>query len=405
VSERSGSPGPPLDVLVIGAGPAGLYAAQHLARSGLSVRVLEEHEQIGEPVHCTGILGTEAFALPGLPADVVLGRPHVGRFQSPSGLELEYAGPRGEVCVIDRGAFDRGLAGLAARAGAEISTGSRAVALDVERGRVTVRAARRGRLESVVARLCVLACGARYEFQRRLGWGTPPVFLGSAQTEAPASESEVVRIFLRPEVAPSGFGWFVPIRRNDESRAKVGVMAAARARQTLGVLVRDLTAAGHVTPARAPVVTRLLPLAPLARTAAARVLAVGDAAGLVKPTTGGGIYYSLLSARWAADTIAAAFHAGDFSAAALGAYEETWRARLWPELRAGMRFRRLLGWLAPTDLDDLARLGITDGLIPLIRATARFNWHRDLIVQSLRHPGVLQILMRRMVPAAVGLVQ
>ena len=135
------------------------------------------------------------------------------------------------------------------------------------------------------------------------------------------------------------------------------------------------------------------------------MLAVGDAAGLVKPTTGGGIYYSLLSARWAADTIAAAFHAGDFSAAALGAYEETWRARLWPELRAGMRFRRLLGWLAPTDLDDLARLGITDGLIPLIRATARFNWHRDLIVQSLRHPGVLQILMRRMVPAAVGLVQ
>lgn len=391
-----------VDVVVVGGGPAGLYAAQHLGRWGFSVRVLEEHDTVGEPVHCTGLLGTEAFALPGVPHDMVLGWPHVGQFRSPAGLELEYVGPTDEVCVIDRGAFDRGLARRAVEAGVRLSTGTRVIGLDVHEDRVTVRSLVHGRPRVLGSRVCVLACGARYELQRRLGWGAPPLFLGSAQTEAPASGSEVVRVFLRPEAAPTGFGWLVPIRRDREPRAKVGVMAAFGARRVLASLLHDLDGTGEVTGRVGSVIARLLPLAPLPRTSGSRVLAVGDAAGLVKPTTGGGIYYSLLSARWAADTVRRAFEVGDFSATLFAGYEETWRAELGAELRMGVWFRRLLGWLGPGDLDDLTRLGITDGLMPVIRTTARFNWHRDLIRHVIRHPGVLQILLRRLVPAAVG---
>lgn len=391
-----------VDVVVVGGGPAGLYAAQHLGRWGFSVHVLEEHDTVGEPVHCTGLLGTEAFALPGVPDDVVLGWPHVGQFRSPAGLELEYVGPTDEVCVIDRGVFDRGLARRAVQAGVRLSTGTRVVGLDVQKDRVTVRSLVHGRPRALSSRVCVLACGARYELQRRLGWGTPPLFLGSAQTEAPASGSEVVRVFLRREAAPTGFGWLVPIRRDREPRAKIGVMAAFGARRILASLLRDLDGTGEVTGRVGSVIARLLPLAPLPRTSGSRVLAVGDAAGLVKPTTGGGIYYSLLSARWAADTVRRAFEVGDFSATLFAGYEETWRAELGAELRMGVWFRRLLGWLGPGDLDDLTRLGITDGLMPVIRTTARFNWHRDLIRHVIRHPGVLQILLRRLVPAAVG---
>lgn len=390
------------DVLIVGGGPAGLYAAQHLARWGLAVHVLEEHEQIGEPVHCTGILGTEALGLPGVPRGPLLGRPHVGRFRSPSGLELEYAGAPDEVCVIDRGAFDRDLARRAVEAGARVWTGTRATALEVHPDRVTVRALRPEGPRLLSAGVCVLACGARYHLQHRLGWGGPPLFLGSAQTEMLATEDDVVRVFLRREVGPTGFGWVVPIRRDGRARAKVGVMARSGAREILRTLARDFMTLGKLEACGSPVIARLLPLAPLRRTSGARVLAVGDAAGLVKPTTGGGIYYSLLSARWAAETIRAAFAAGDFSAATLEAYEQTWRAHLGAELRVGVWFRRLLEWLRPDDLDDLARLGITDGLMPVIRATARFNWHHDLIRQAIRHPGVLQILLRRLVPAPVG---
>jgi flavin-dependent dehydrogenase len=132
------------------------------------------------------------------------------------------------------------------------------------------------------------------------------------------------------------------------------------------------------------------------------VLAIGDAAGLVKPTTGGGIYYSLLSAGWAADTIARAFERGDFSAAALAGYEETWRAHLGQELSVGVWFRRLAARLCASDIDALTALAISDGVMPIISRTARFNRHRDLIRQTLRHPGVLQIVARRLLAAVVG---
>ena len=168
----------------------------------------------------------------------------------------------------------------------------------------------------------MLACGARYHFQRALGWGTPPLWLSSAQTELRAAPGDTLDIFLRPEAAPAGFAWLVPIVRGVEPHAKVGVMTARAPGRVLGQVVDELRAAGRVSEPVRRVIVRPLPLSPLARTYGERVLAIGDAAGLVKPTTGGGIYYSLLSAGWAAEVVTRAFQRGDFSATALGAYEE-----------------------------------------------------------------------------------
>ncbi len=386
-----------IDVLIVGAGPAGLYAAQQLARQGFAVRVLEEHARLGEPVHCTGILGTEAFMLPGIPTDAVLSRPNSARFHSPTGHELVYSGPDDEVCVIDRGAFDKALGDAARAAGATIWTGARVAGLAVERDRVSAHVLGPTGTYTTSATVCLLACGASYRLQRGLGLGMPSLFMGSAQTEAAAVSGEELRVLLRPELLPGGFGWLVPIARDGAPRAKIGVMAPSGARRALRGLIGELVGTQRLQWPTEPPVTRLLPLAPIGRTFGDRVIAVGDAAGLVKPTTGGGIYYSLLSASWAADVLGEAFRQGRFSASVLGAYEERWRVHLGRELRVGVWFRQIAARLTPTDLDLLAKLAIEDGLLPLIRSVARFNWHQQLILRAVRHPGVLQIVARRLV--------
>jgi flavin-dependent dehydrogenase len=139
---------------------------------------------------------------------------------------------------------------------------------------------------------------------------------------------------------------------------------------------------------------KVLPLAPIARTYADRVLVLGDAAGLVKPTTGGGIYYSLLSARLAADILGSALAADTLGLSTLAQYEASWRRRLGSELRWQLVMRRVARRLTDADIDRLFQLAHTDGLIPLVRQTATFNRHREFIIALLKHPPARRVLFR-----------
>ena len=113
------------DVVVVGAGPAGLLAARDLARAGFTATVLEEHDQIGVPVHCTGVLGVDAFDELALPRETILDTAHAARFISADGSALLIDHERVRAAIVDRAAFDRALAAAALSAGAEVLTGSR----------------------------------------------------------------------------------------------------------------------------------------------------------------------------------------------------------------------------------------------------------------------------------------
>jgi digeranylgeranylglycerophospholipid reductase len=383
-----------LDVAIVGGGPGGLAAARSLAAAGWSVTVFEEHQHIGTPVHCTGVLAEGVIAALDLPPDAVLNPLSTVRFIAPAGHSFEYTTTTTEAVVIDRAVFDAALGRRAEAAGATIVRGRRVIGIDVaaEGARLTFADG-----EPVPARSVILACGANYTFQRRLGLGMPSTFLQSAQLELPADRLGDVEIHFGSEIAPKGFAWAVPVKRSYGSFARIGVMADSdpaeyfsrilgRVRDRWGVALSDSAA-----PKR-----RMLPLGSVKRTFAERVLAVGDAAGLVKPTTGGGIYYSVVSGEIAAEVLGTRLTADDFSAAAMREYEQRWRTRFQSEFTAQLALRFVAQRMRDDDIDALFSLAITDGILPLVRQTARFNRHRDFILALLRHQPARRALFGRL---------
>ena len=387
-----------LDVAIVGGGPGGLAAAGSLAAAGWAVAVFEEHEQVGLPVHCTGVLAEDVIAQLNLPAEAVLNPLSTVRFVAPAGHSFEYTTATTEAVVIDRAAFDQALARRAELAGASIIRGRRVIAIEVGAGAAQLTFADH---EAVCARSVILACGANYTFQKRLGLGMPATFLQSAQLELPAERPGDVEIHFGSEIAPKGFAWAVPVRRSYGTFARIGVMAASDPAVYFSrMLVRVRERWGVALPDAAAPRRRMLPLGSVKRTYAERVLAVGDAAGLVKPTTGGGIYYSVVSGEIAAEVLGSRLAVDDLSANAMREYEQRWRTRFQSEFTAQLALRFVAQRMRDTDIDALFSLATTDGILPLVRQTARFNRHRDFILALLRHQPARRALFGRLANSA-----
>jgi digeranylgeranylglycerophospholipid reductase len=369
------------DVIVVGGGPSGLIAARDLAAAGFSVTVLEEHEVIGAPVHCTGVLGLDAFEELSLPRRAIVATSHCARFVSPNGLAVEVDAEGVRAAVVDRAQFDCDLAAEAIAAGADIRTGTRVVGVDTSADGVTVRTGG----FAIRSRASVIACGASYRFNRALGFGVPSVLVHSAQLEVPFPRLDRVQVHFGRDTAPGGFAWVVPFSRGEDTFARVGLFCEKDAGERFRRFADAIRIEHGVdTPWVAPRL-KALPLAPVERTWTDRVLAVGDAAGLVKPTTGGGIYYGLLTGHLAAGVLTDALRSDRLTARHLKDYERQWRARLGPDIRAGLAFRAVASRLNDGAIDRLMELARVDGIVPLLKQTADFNWHRTAARALLRH--------------------
>ena len=344
------------DVVVAGAGPAGSASARRLARDGYRVLMLEEHPEVGTPLHCSGLVTPRTLEEAGVDASLVLHRVIGAKVLAPSGAKLTLGDGQTRALVIDRVGLDRALVLDALQHGASMELGAKVMKLEQHAGELDVLVEQAGTQKRIRTRLLVGADGAHSRVARATGLeghGERVLGLG-AEGALPGADQDHVQVFVGRSIAPGWFAWTIPM---GDGRVRLGVGTSDGVKPVECLRRLFQTFPEHFQqwqPTRWTGGT--IPLWSRRKTVADNVMLVGDAAAQVKPTSGGGIYPSLVGARIAANVASQALARGDLSEKALSAYPRAWDRTLGKEFRHGADLRRVYTALDDRDFGLLLRL-------------------------------------------------
>jgi len=329
------------DVVVVGAGTSGCYAAATVARAGYDAVVVERktEDEAGHIACGDALKGANAFpeAIPKSQIEAAFTNTDVdhGRFEIPQEDTVLDIPVPGELAVIDRWEYGRLLIEGAERAGVEFHYDT--VVQDVEQtadGRVAgVRGKRKSDVVTYDADVVVDAAGALSILQDKADLADATFDTNVNYSQFCSAYREIVEVdepvewsdalVFKPTERAAGYLWYFP-RTETEINAGLGFQMTEEPMQLVDDLKRDLQTRpefegaevtdklGAALPTRRPYDSAVAP----------GFVAVGDAAGHVNPTTGGGIAGAAYAGKYAAEQAIEAIDAGDVSEAALWEYNE-----------------------------------------------------------------------------------
>jgi geranylgeranyl reductase len=300
------------DAVVIGGGPAGATAAADLARAGRRVALVD---RAGRIKPCGGAVPPRLIEEFEIPEQLLVARINAARMVSPSDRRVDMPIDGGYVGMVDREVFDEWLRSRAAAAGAERVTASfRGLDRDGDGTSVVRCETLAGETLRLRARAVIGADGANSAVARAIGSDEVPYVFAyheivrSPRAGAPGFDGTRCDVYYQGKLSPDFYAWIFP----HGELTSVGVGSAHKGfslRAAVGALRADTGLDGVDTVRRegAPI-----PLKPLKRWDNGRdVVLAGDAAGVVAPASGEGIYYAMTGGRLAADAVKQLLATGD----------------------------------------------------------------------------------------------
>ena len=283
-----------VDALIVGAGPVGGYLAKRLASRGKSVLMVEEHGQIGRPFQCAGLINPGSMAKVGL-EKVAQTRIWGARIHSPEGTLVEIgSADRTRTWSVCRKLFDEAVVNMAVSSGAGLILNSRPVETRILDDRVEITIESEDGDMQVSSRVLLGADGAHSWTRRHHRMGRVREMMIGFQIDVTGySHTEgKLDMYTGRSIAPGFFAWAIPTGTTTRigTFSRPDLLDGRSSEETLNSLLTHplwkdrFSGCSEVGRYCGPV-----PAKPVRRPSRGRVMLFGDAAGLCKPTTGGGI--------------------------------------------------------------------------------------------------------------------
>ncbi|MFH1403596.1 MAG: NAD(P)/FAD-dependent oxidoreductase [Candidatus Altiarchaeota archaeon] len=356
-----------VDVVIVGAGPAGSIAAVNLAKAGVDVLVLEKRQEIGAPKRCAEGLNIMSLKKHGIDPNPrwAVQRIVSASLYSPSGKRILVQNQTTEGFVLERKNFEKHLAAEAIKAGARYMVKTLVTDVVIDGGGVRgVRAEYLGEEFSVSSRIVIAADGVDSLMAKKAGINTLnhlKDYHSGFQYEMGGLKNfdeQTLAIYFGNDVAPKGYVWIFP-KGNRTANVGIGIVGTrsdegSRARDYLDRFIEnhpeifegaspiEVNAGG--IPVSAAVDTFVLD----------GFMVVGDAAQQVNPIHGGGIGLAMDAAKLAAGIAAEAIREGDVSRERLSEYERVWHEKDGAYLEKLMRIRLFLEKCDDNDFEGIA---------------------------------------------------
>ena len=376
------------DVAIVGGGPAGSMAARALARSH-DVLVLEEHPVSGVPMQCAGLLTERTISMSGVSPDIFT-KLDRARVLFPDGSEIPLDPGKVIACVVDRTDLDRRMAEAAMDAGAEYrySTAYRSHSYS---GGCNVIDTTGGEVRS---RAIVGADGHSSKVAISLGDNLPKEYVRGAEADVAGSWGDEGTLTIRMglETAPGFFSWEMPC--GDFTR--IGLCTSWEYGPPFPYLTRliDKVAPGAGILAK---YSGKIPLGGRRTMSGDGCILTGDAAGLVKPVSGGGLYPAFKTIPILESVLSEALEAGDLSARRLSRYDRECGKAVGKELRHGYSLRKRLVRMDDEDICYAAELSRRESISRCLSCIDLDNPSgvvKEILKDPRNIPPILKMAMR-----------